>query len=45
MIGSIIVVAVVVVGYVALTFPTRRRRREWEETKKDPNGPWIEIDP
>jgi len=44
MIGTIAVV-VMVVGYVALAFPTRRRRREWEETKKDPNGPWIEIDP
>jgi hypothetical protein len=45
MIGSIIVVAVVVAGYVALTFPTRRRRRVWEETKKDPDGPWIELGP
>ena len=41
---SIVVVVVVVAGYVALTFPTRRRRDEWEQVKKDPNGPWIEID-
>jgi len=44
MITTIAVVAVVVIGYVAMTFPTRKRRREWEEAKKDPNTPPIEID-
>jgi hypothetical protein len=35
MLISIVVVGVVVLGYVALTFPTRRRRQEWEEVRKD----------
>ena len=39
-----IVVVVVVVGYVALAFPTRKRREEWKELKKKDGPPPIEID-
>jgi hypothetical protein len=40
----ILVVCVVVLGYAVLTFPTRRRRREWMELKKSRDAPPIEVD-
>jgi type II secretory pathway component PulM len=38
-----VVIGLVVIAYVAITFPTRRRRRQWEKVKKDPKGPPIDF--
>jgi hypothetical protein len=44
MLVTIVVVGAVVVGYVALALPTRKRREEWKELTKEKGPPPSDSD-